>query len=55
MEETKNQQAQEERKPYKEARLQVFHYDEDVICDSCPGEDGCPGAVGCDEDYSDDE
>ena len=42
MEETRNLQEQLERKPYKKARLQVFHYDDDVICSSgCEDDQGC--------------
>ena len=35
MEKTKASQDENKRKAYVPAILQVFHYDEDVICDSC--------------------
>ena len=47
MEKAKKQQAQEVRKPYAPACLQVFHYDDDVICssgctDDCKTDVICP-------------
>ena len=48
MEETKVFQEQDMRKPYKEAHLQVFHYDDDAICCSgCKGDETCIGDTIC--------